>query len=168
MSLGTAGAAALAAASLLLAQPSPRAAASQPQGLKTTRQESAVFLVTKDDARDAKVEPVAVIKSGGTLAEPTSEASGEGALSAFLARHYRPGAKYRLVFGGAEAGTLTIRAATPAECSPNTASADVSSTAAKLGGNVMALATDGAHAPRARREATRRSVSLTFGPVLTT
>jgi hypothetical protein len=150
MNLRTAGGAALAAALLLLARPAPRASATHgPQGA-TTRQQSAVFLVTQGTERDAQVEPVAVIKSGGELAEPGAEAAGEGTLSTFLARHYQPGAKYRLVFGGAEAGTLTIRAATPAECSPNAASADLGSTAVKLGGNVMALATDGAHAPRAQ------------------
>jgi hypothetical protein len=146
----TAGAAVFVAALLLLAQPTPRADASPQQRRTTTRQESVVFIITKDGTEDAQVEPVAVIDGRGVLAEPAAGASGEGAFSAFLARHYRPGAKYRLIFGGAEAGSLTIRAATPAECSPNAASADIGSTTAKLGGNVMALATDGAHAPRAQ------------------
>lgn len=146
----TAAAAALVAALLLLAQPAPRASAPPQQRRTAARQGSVVFVVTKDGTQDAQVEPVAVINSRGALAEPASDAAGEGALSAFLARHYRAGAQYRLVFGGAEAGTLSIRAATPAECSPNAASADIDSTAAKLGGNVMALATDGAHAPRSQ------------------
>lgn len=162
-----AGAAAFVAALLLLAQPTPRASASSTQGLKTTRKESVVFLVTKGDERGAQVEPVAVIDGRGALAEPGSEAAGgDGALNTFLARHYRAGAKYRLIYGGAEAGTLTIRAATAAECSPNTASADIDSTAAKLGGNVMALATDGAHAPRAqisRRAPTAAERAAAFG-----
>ena len=149
-----AGAAALVAALLLLAQTPPRASAS-PQQQRTSRQESVVLIVTKDGTEDAQVEPVAVINERGALAEPGSDAAGEGALSTFLARHYQTGAKYRLIFGGAEAGTLTIRAATPAECSPNAASADIGQTSAKLGGNVMALATDGAHAPRA--QASRRA-----------
>lgn len=145
-----AGAAALVAALLLLAQPAPRAAAPQ-QRRPAARTQSAVFIVTKDDAaQEAQVEPVAVVNSRGALAEPESGAAGDGALSAFLARHYRAGAKYQLIFGGAEAGTLTIRAATPGECSPNAAAAQVGPTSAKLGGNVMALATDGAHAPRAQ------------------
>ena len=161
-----AGAAAFVAALLLLAQPTPRPDASSIQGLKTTRQESVIFLVTKDAGQDAQVEPVAVINNRGTLAEPAAEASGEGALSAFLARHYRAGSKYRLIYGGAEAGTLTIRAATPADCSPNAASADIDSTAAKLGGNVMLLATDGAHATRAqssRRAPTAEERAAAFG-----
>ncbi|HWS87030.1 MAG TPA: hypothetical protein VN282_08705 [Pyrinomonadaceae bacterium] len=148
MNLRAVVAAALVAASLLLARPGPRADASPRQQPATTQQESAVFLVSKGDEQGAQVEPVAVINGRRELSEPAAEGAGEGALAAFLARHYRPGAKYRLVFGGAEAGTLTIRAATPAECSPNAASADIASAAAKLGGNVMALATDGAHAPR--------------------
>ncbi|HEX8291670.1 MAG TPA: hypothetical protein VF570_07950, partial [Pyrinomonadaceae bacterium] len=113
-----------------------------------------------------QVEPVAVIDGRGALAEPSLEAGGDGSPNAFLARHYRAGAQYRLIFGGAEAGTLTIRAATPGECSPNAASADLGSAAAKLGGNVMALATDGAHAPRpqaSRRAPTADERAAAFG-----
>ena len=145
----TAGAAALVAALLLLAQPAPRASAPARQQAGATRQYSAVFLVTRDGTPpETQVEPIAIIEGRGTIAEPDLSVPADGAPPAFLARHYRPGEKYRLVYGGADAGTLTIRAATKAECSPNTASAGIGSTAAKLGGNVMALATDGAHAPR--------------------
>jgi hypothetical protein len=162
-----AGAATLAAALLLLAHPMPRASASSRRQQRATARQSVVFVVTKDAAaQDAQVEPVAVIDGRGALAEPASGAAGEGALSAFLARYYRAGAKYRLIFGGAEAGDLTIRSATPAECSPNAASADIVSMAAKLGGNVMALATDGAHAPRAqvsRRAPTDEERAAAFG-----
>jgi hypothetical protein len=162
----TAGAAALVAALLLLAQPTPHASASAQREPATTRRESVVLLVRKDAGQDAQVEPVAVIDRRGALAEPETSAASDGAPSAFLARHYRPGAKYRLIFGGAEAGTLTIRAATPAECSPNAASADIVSAKAVLGGNVMALATDGAHAPRAqasRRPPTAAERAAAFG-----
>jgi len=145
-----AGAAALVAALLLLAQPGLRADASPRQRRTNTRRESAVFIVTKDASGGAQVEPVAVVDSRGALVEPAANATGDDALASFLARYYRPGAKYRLIFGGAEAGDVTIRAATPAECSPNVASADINSAAAQLGGNVMALATDGPHAPRAQ------------------
>lgn len=161
-----AGAAAFIAALLLLAQPSPRASASQQQRRTAARQNSVVFVVMKDETGDAQVEPVAVIDGRGALAEPASGTEDDGALQAFLARHYRAGAEYRLIFGGAEAGTLKIRAATPAECSPNAASADIGAAASKLGGNVMALATDGAHAPRAqssRRAPTAEERAAAFG-----
>jgi hypothetical protein len=157
-------AAALVAALLLLAQPAPCTPAAPLQN--TTPQPSVVFVVTKDAAQGTQVEPVAVIDKGGAFAEPGSGAAGDGALSTFLARYYRPGAKYRLISGGAEAGTLTIRAATPAECSPNAASADIDAAALNLGGNVMALATDGAHAPRAqasRRAPTAAERAAAFG-----
>jgi hypothetical protein len=139
-----AGAAALVAALLLFAQASPQRRTTTPQ------RESVVFIVTKEAAQDAQVEPIAVVNRRGGFAEPAAGAAGDGSLSAFLAPYYKAGAKYRLIFGGAEAGDVTIRAATPAECSPNTASVDIGPTAASLGGNVMALATDGAHAPRAQ------------------
>ncbi|HEX6184842.1 MAG TPA: hypothetical protein VFZ44_13235 [Pyrinomonadaceae bacterium] len=161
-----AGAAALVAALLLLAQPTPRASASPQQQGATTRQSSIVFLVSKGDEQPAQVEPAAVIEGRGVIAEPTEGAAEEGGLSAFLMPYYKPGAKYRLVFGGAEVGALTIRAATNAECSPNTASADIDSSAVKLGGNVMALATDGRQALRAqssRRAPTAAERAAAFG-----
>lgn len=161
-----AGAAALVAALLLLAQPTPRASAPSRQKTATARRESAVFIVTKDSTGGAQVEPIAVINNRGALEEPAAKATGDDALSTFLARYYKAGAKYRLIFGGAEAGTVTIRAATPAECSPNAASADLATTAAQLGGNVMALATDGEHAPRAqssRRAPTADERAAAFG-----
>lgn len=159
-----AGAAAFVAALLLLTPPPPRASVSPRQQQRATTRQSVVLLVTKDATGGAQVEPVAVIDTRGALAEPAAE--GDGGLSAFLAPYYKAGAKYRLIFGGAEAGTLTIRAATPAECSPNAASADLGPAAAKLGGNVMALATDGAHAPRAqpsRRAPTDAERAAAFG-----
>jgi hypothetical protein len=161
-----AGAAALVAALLLLAQPTPRASASSQERRATTGRESVVFIVTKDSAGGAQVEPLAVVDRRGALTEPAAKATGDDALSTFLARYYKAGAKYRLIFGGAEAGTVTIRAATPAECSPNAARADLGTTAAQLGGNVMALATDGAHAPRAqssRRAPTAEERAAAFG-----
>jgi len=162
-----AGAAALVAALLLLAQPTPRTSAlPRQQQRMNARQNSVVFIVTKDAGQDAQVEPVAVIDSRGAIAEPSSGTEGDGSLASFLAPYYKPGAKYRLIYGGAAAGTVTIRAATPAECAPNAASAVIDSTAAKLGGNVMLLATDGAHAPRAqssRRAPTAEERASAFG-----
>ena len=158
MNLRTAGAAALVAALLLLARPFPRASASPQQQGATTRQESVVLLVTREFAPDSRVlhvEPVAVIDGRGAFAEPNLGTGSDGAPSEFTARHYQPGAKYRLIYGGAEAGFLTIRAATPAECSPNDATADPGPTTAKLGGNLMALATD--HAPTQRTQVSRRA-----------
>ena len=166
MKIQMAGAAALVAALLLLAPHAPRATAPQQPPRATTRQQSAVFVVTKDAGQETQVEPVAVINERGALAEPVAD--GEGSLSGFLARHYRAGAQYRLIFGGADAGTLTIRAAAPGECSPNAASADAGPVSSKLGGNVMALATDGAHAPRAqasRRPPTDAERVAAFGVV---
>ncbi|HEX8338599.1 MAG TPA: hypothetical protein VF621_17905, partial [Pyrinomonadaceae bacterium] len=162
----TSAAAPVVAALLLLAGPTPRASASPQQSRPTTRQESVVLIVTKGSGQGAQVEPVAVINNRGALVEPESNPAGGGALPSFLARLYRAGGRYRLIYGGAEAGTLTISAATPGECSPNAASADTGPTAAKLGGNVMALATDGAHAPRrqmSRRAPTDAERAAAFG-----
>lgn len=159
-------AAALVAALLTLAQPAPRASAPPQQQSGTLRRDSVVFVVTKGNATPAEVEPAAVINGRGAIAEPALGASADGGLSAFLVPYYKPGVKYRLVFGGAEAGTLTVREVTHADCSPNTASVDVDSATAKLGGKVMALATDGPHTLRAqssRRAPTDAERAAAFG-----
>lgn len=166
MSLKTACVAVCVAALLLLVRPTPRVSASPQQQGATTQQSSIVFLVSKGNEHDAQVEPAAVIDGRGTIAEPSLSVPDDGGLAAFLAPYYKPGTKYRLIFGGADAGALTIRAVTHAECSPNTASVDLESTTVKLGGNVMALATDSARALRtqsSRRAPTTAERAAAFG-----
>lgn len=112
------------------------------------QQKSVVFIVTKDAGAEAQVEPVAIVNSGGMFEEPVSGGADKNALSKFFGDYYKSGTKYRMIFGGAEAGSVTVREAMRAECAPMAASADIS-TNAKLGGNVMALATDSAQTLRA-------------------
>ncbi|MBV8855741.1 MAG: hypothetical protein JOZ02_02165 [Acidobacteria bacterium] len=95
----------------------------------------AVFVTSREgEPGQFQVEPVAVIDGRGTFEEPDAPAS-------FSERYYKQGAKYRLLYGGAEAGSVTIRAAAAGECAPSAARAAVS-TSAKLGPDTMALATD--------------------------
>jgi hypothetical protein len=109
----------------------------------------AAFVVSESNG-ETQVEPVAFFDGRGAFVEPVSVGAEEGAASAFFERYYRPGAKYRLIYGGAEAGTLTIRAALRAECAPMAARAVLSTTTVRLGGSGMALATDAPRALRAR------------------
>lgn len=130
----------------------------------STQQKSVVFVVTTEAGADAQVEPVAVVNSRGVFEEPISGGADENATSAFFGRYYKSGTKYRLIFGGADSGSATIREAMRAECAPLAARADISTTA-KLGGNVMALATDGTHTLRAnssRRAPTERERAAVF------
>src|SRR5918912_1624552 len=68
----------------------------------------AVFVASREGGRgEFQVVPVALIDGRGAFEEPGSE--GENAAASFFERYYKPGAKYRLLYGGAEAGSLTIR-----------------------------------------------------------
>ncbi len=166
-------AAAFVAALLLLMHAAPPApVAARAQRRTTPSREAIIFIVTKAAGAEAQVEPVAFVNSGGALVEPVltgaAPNSGESEAEAppgFFTRYYRPGAKYRLVFGGAEAGSVTIREAVRAECSPNAARVDISTTTAKLGGNVMALALVGAYPLRpqsSRRAPTAQERAAAF------
>lgn len=124
---------------------------------KTVAAGTVVFVVTKGvDVEHALIEPVVVINSDGRYATPVSGESGQGDLARFAAAHYRPGQKYRLLSGGGEAGSLTVKEATAGECMPAAATAALQ-TPAKIGGNVMALASDSAtfgSVPSSRRAPT--------------
>lgn len=98
-----------------------------------------------------KPKPIvfAVLNDGQTL-EPIGEldkgelvAVGEKEMSpaAFVAAYYKPRAVYNLIFGGASAGTVTVKSSNAkAECAKNLAQATTVSTRAKIKGLVMGLA----------------------------
>jgi hypothetical protein len=88
------------------------------------------------------LEPIAFIEKG-TLTAPVGGDGEEKDLLAFTGNYYKPKSGYRLIFGGANAGTVTVVKSDPkSECAKNMAEISVSSTKTKLGGFVMALATD--------------------------
>ncbi|HVE59222.1 MAG TPA: hypothetical protein VNB22_20530 [Pyrinomonadaceae bacterium] len=90
------------------------------------------------------LEPIAFIEKG-KLTPPVGGDSDQNVIAAFNKTYYTPKAAYRLIFGGANAGTATVLSSdAKAECAKNTAQVSVSSTKTKLGGFVMALATDAA------------------------
>ncbi|HEY8560687.1 MAG TPA: hypothetical protein VIL74_09955 [Pyrinomonadaceae bacterium] len=87
-------------------------------------------------------EPIAYLEKGNLAATVGGDAEMRE-IELFNKTYYRPKAAYRLIFGGANAGTATVLSANAAaECSRNMAQISVSSAKAKLGGMVMALATD--------------------------
>ncbi len=98
-----------------------------------------IFAVINDGKT---VEPVAYVENG-KLVQPVSGGEEEAKISLFHKNYYKPGPAYRLIFGGANAGTVTVKTSDPkAECSANMAEVTIASTRAKLKGNVMALATN--------------------------
>jgi len=98
-----------------------------------------IFAVLHDGAW---IEPIAFIEKGNLIA-PVGGDADEKEITSFNSAYYKPKSSYRLIFGGANAGTATIVSSnSKADCSRNMAQVTVSSTKTKLGGMVMALATD--------------------------
>lgn len=99
-----------------------------------------IFAVLNDGKT---IEPIGIIDKGGLYA--VSDGSDEPAkISAFTKTYYKPKTVYRLMFGGADAGSVTVKSSNPkAECSKNLADVTIVSKA-KLKGLVMGLATNNA------------------------
>jgi hypothetical protein len=88
------------------------------------------------------VEPIALV-SKGKLAAPANGSENEKQITAFDKTYYRSGTSYDLIFGGAKAGSVKVKAYdVKAECSRNMADVTTTSTATKLKGLVMGLATN--------------------------
>ena len=87
-------------------------------------------------------EPIAYVEQG-KLNGAIDGASDQKDLALFHKTYFKPKSVYRLIFGGANAGTATVVSSDPnEECAKNTAQVTIKSTKTKLGGFVMALATD--------------------------
>lgn len=97
-----------------------------------------IFAVLNDGK---SIEPIAVIEKGELI--QASDGGDESAkILAFTKAYYKPKATYKLIFGGAEAGTITIKKSYPeSDCGKNIAEVSIVSKTAKLGGMVMGLAT---------------------------
>ncbi len=97
-----------------------------------------IFAVTNDGKT---IEPLGTIDKGSL--EPAAGGDSEPkVLNAFVRQFYQPKTVYRLVFGGADAGTVTVNSSNEKkECSKNMAQVTTVSAKAKLKGFVMALAT---------------------------
>lgn len=97
-----------------------------------------IFAVLNDGKT---LEPIAVIDKG-KLTQASDGGDETAKLNAFVKTYYQPKATYRLVFGGADEGTVTIKKSTAeSDCGRNMADATTVAKTAKLGGMVMALAT---------------------------
>lgn len=113
-----------------LAQRAPaRAAAAKP----------VIFAVLNDGKM---IEPIAYVNKG-KLEAPAGGDAERSLLAAFHRNYYKAGASYRLIFGGANGGTVKVRKADiNADCSKNMADVATTATGTPLKGFVMALATN--------------------------
>lgn len=100
-----------------------------------------VFAVLNDGRT---LEPIGLIDKGA-LVEASNGSDDAAKLKKFSTTYYKPNTTYKLIFGGADAGTVTVKKNDPtAECSTNQAEASFVSAKAKLKGMVMGLATNAA------------------------
>jgi hypothetical protein len=91
-----------------------------------------IFAVISDGGT---VEPVAYVDNG-KLVQPVSGGEEEAKLILFNKNYYKAKAAYRLIFGGSNAGTVTIKSSDPkSECSANMAAVATVTTRSKLKGD---------------------------------
>lgn len=125
----------VAAAFILSALP---AAAQRPRSAPTPTAKPIIFAVLMDGGL---IEPIAHVEKG-KLKEPVNGSDDSAEVDRFNQQYYGRGAVYRLIFGGAVAGSVAVKAGEQMDCAPNMAQVSVTSTTAKLKGMVMALATN--------------------------
>lgn len=88
------------------------------------------------------LEPIAYINKG-KLDATVDGGSEPGVIAAFNRSYYKPGMSYRLIFGGANSGTVSVKSSNPkADCKKNVAAATTKAAKTPLKGLVMGLATN--------------------------
>jgi hypothetical protein len=97
-----------------------------------------IFAVEKYEAR-VTLEPVVVYK-GGTFGKPPIDAD-DKVINSFVGQYFKEGKQYRLLSGGGEAGTVTVKKYLEPGCVGLVAEASAQ-TRVRLGGEVRALATN--------------------------
>ena len=123
--------AAVAAATVPAQKPAPK---------PVTKPVRTIMFAVLDDGTN--IEPIGYLNRGKL--EATVDGGDAGAaIAAFARTYYKPGASYRLIFGGANAGSVSVKKSNEkADCAPNTAQATTKTTKAPLKGLVMGLATN--------------------------
>lgn len=87
-------------------------------------------------------EPIAYVEKG-KLTAPVDGGGVAEEIELFSKTYYKPKSVYRLIFGGANAGTATVlNSLSKSDCARNMAEISVTSSKTKLAGFVFALATD--------------------------
>ncbi len=115
------------------------AAATQP--LQENSKATVVFAVSSMQPSYAFMVPFVIIENG-QFKQPVAGDSDEAEMASFASTYYSKGRKYRVLFGGAEAGSLTVKESNKdKDCSRSSADVVLRSSA-KLNQNVMALATN--------------------------
>jgi hypothetical protein len=116
-----------------------------------------LFVVSANKLPAASITPILIIEQGA-YKEPVAGDSSAEEISRFAADYYQKGRKYRVLFGGSEAGSLTVKRSTKDEECMRTEAEVALQSPARLNTNVMALATNsdalGREPPASRRAPT--------------
>lgn len=116
----------------------PRAGLAQTTRRPQASAPVAVFVVSGEET-DKSVDALVLINGRQFKAPPMEELNNERNTRLFAENYFRAGRRYRLTFGGGEAGSMTIKSWSEG-CNSIHARADVETTV-RLGGHVLALAT---------------------------
>ncbi len=116
----------------------PKSNAAKSNAAKSKPSGAAIFLVTQDRS-GAHMAPLVGVIEGRLIEPPSAESE---TFSEFASRYYRAGQKYRLLFGGGEAGTVTVKSGPDkeSECARSQANVELE-TSVRINGLVMGLAT---------------------------
>jgi hypothetical protein len=124
------------------------------QPLQENPKATVLFTIYSLQPQATQMVPFAIIENG-QFKQPIAGDSDEAEMTSFANTYYSKGREYRVLFGGAEAGSLTIKKSNKdEECSRSGADVSLRSPV-KLNRNVMALATNSASLGGAR--STRRA-----------
>lgn len=99
-----------------------------------------IIFAVQNDGR--ALEPIAFVNKNKLEAAVDGGADGN-LIAAFNRQYYKPGATYRLIFGAANSGTVTVKSSNAkADCAPNMGIATTKALKTPLKGFVMGLATN--------------------------
>lgn len=125
---------------LAVAGPSAESAPTAKAHTQGGEAKTVVFVVSQAIPAYASMLPILMIEQG-QYKNPVAGDSDAADIARFAAEYYGKGRKYRVLFGGGDAGSLTVQSSTGEECE-RTAAKVALKTSAKLNKNVMALATN--------------------------
>lgn len=124
---------------LLLAVAMIFGASASAQKTVTAKPKPVIFAVINDGKT---IEPIAYVENG-KLSDAVTGSDNVNVLTAFSNNYYGAKASYRLIFGGANAGTIAVKSSDPkADCSSTMATVETTTTKTPLSGHRMALATN--------------------------
>lgn len=131
-----------------------------PRSAQTANGGFVIFRLLKEIDGSFYIEPVVIISGGKYTAPPAGAETDAGVMKKFTDSYFRVDRQYRVIFGGGDAGSLTVQKYERDMCG-NLLAEVAAQTSARLGGAVRALAVSsdkigsGESSRRADRSGTR-------------